>query len=444
MEPEHLGPQPEQGGSSRRLDAVEGGMGDVGGKGQPPDGEWGEESGDPRGYRTVPHLFHRPHLNQGAGVETRQMGGVGQGIEGMMGDLDEREPLFDLEFTQQSAELAASGGVEMGEWFIQEHELRLIQQCPGEGDPGGFPTGKLRGKVSHPIPKADPVSQGHHAGSSFRWGKAGDIEGEIELTGDIQVGEQGRALGHPTAAPLMRSERCDVGVVAEDPSGIRGFETGDDSKGGGFAAAGGTGQDQVGFGGQFQGQAFEGEDRTEGFAELLEVERGQGEEGGIRISGGPQRQPGGTLESVGSKIGLGKLGPWGANPRCDRHGMAQQLTALGAVAMGGVMTGQQHRQHGPESGGVATDAETSAAEWEDTSGHLEQALGDRHALATDLVWMNGLQVGGILAHPGTGRGAGGASHDESHVGHNVVRPGLGPTRGEEFAPEKGSGKAHAL
>ncbi len=102
------------------------------------------------------------------------------------------------------------------------------------------------------------------------------------------------------------------------------------------------------------------------------------------------------METVGGQVRLNQLGPGVPDPWSGADGLAEQGAAPEEIKMGGVVTGEEDGEHGAESGSMASDRE-AMADGQDTAGHVEQFLGDGHTAFADLLGMDGLEVGGVVA-----------------------------------------------
>lgn len=259
-----------------------------------PDGAIAEEVGEPGMARRAVELLGWARLDQTAGGEGADVGGLGEEFARVMGDVEDGEVVVLLEFAEKEAELTAEGGVEVGKWFVEEEQGGLRDEGAAEGSAGGFAGGEGGGHVPESVRKADSVGHDLGPGGAIGGGEAAETEWEFQLGLQVEVGQQARRLGDPAALASFRAEGSDVGSVGEDLAGVRGFESGDEAKGGGFAAAGRAGEQVMAPGLDFDGQVPDGRDGSEPFAQSLELDARHGRKGqaptgsgeGILRSGG--------------------------------------------------------------------------------------------------------------------------------------------------------------
>jgi hypothetical protein len=154
-----------------------------------------EGIGDPGGIGVGPDLGDGIELGELAVDETGEVGGIGQGFAGLMGDFDAGEALFGLEFAEETAEVATAGGIEVGEGFVEEEEGGFGEESASEGDAGGFAAGELgRGMMETVIEAESGGDLEDLMGAGMGWGVM-DAEGEVELVGDGKVREESWVLG---------------------------------------------------------------------------------------------------------------------------------------------------------------------------------------------------------------------------------------------------------
>jgi hypothetical protein len=195
-----------------------------------------------------------------------------------VGDVEEREVEFPLEIAEESAQVASQGGIEVGEGFVKEDESGLEDEGATDGGACGFASGEGGGEVMES--RAEVESVRHHlgTGATFVAVDALEAEGKFELFDQGQVGKEPGRLGDPAAGAILGRETGDVGVVEEDPSGIREIEAGDEAEGRGLAAAGGPNEEVVGTGGDVDGEVLHRMDGAETFADSLKSDaRHEGE-----------------------------------------------------------------------------------------------------------------------------------------------------------------------
>lgn len=259
-----------------------------------PDGAIAEQVGEPGMARRAVELLGWAGLDQAAGGEGADVGGLGEEFAGVMGDVEDGEVVILLEFTEKEAELTAEGGVEVCKRFVQEEEGGLRDEGAAEGGAGRFAGGEGCGRVPESVRKAESVGHDLGPGGAIGGGEAAEAEWEFQLGLQVEVREEAGRLGDPAALPPFRGQGADVGSVREDLTGVRGFESGDEAEGGGFAAAGRASEQVMAPGLDFNGQVLDGLDGSEPFAQSLELDARHGRKGqaskgsgeGILRSGG--------------------------------------------------------------------------------------------------------------------------------------------------------------
>ncbi len=91
--------------------------------------------------------------------------------------------------------------------------------------------------MPEPITQPEPVRHGLSAEASFLRLDAMEAEGELQLGNDVEVRQKSGRLSHPAAVSPLGRKAGDVDAVGEDPPGIGRFQTGEEPKRGGLAAA---------------------------------------------------------------------------------------------------------------------------------------------------------------------------------------------------------------
>jgi len=197
----------------------------------------------------------------------------------VMGDVEDGEVVILLEFAKEEAELAAEGGVEVGEWFVEEEQGGLRDEGATEGGAGSFARGKGTGCVPESVREAESVRHHLGPGGTIGGGDPAEAERKFQLGLQVEVGQEAGRLGDPAALAPLWGQGADVGSVGKDPAGVRGFESGDEPEGGGLAAAGGTGKQVMAPGLDFHGQVSDGVNGSEPFAQSLELDARHGGKG---------------------------------------------------------------------------------------------------------------------------------------------------------------------
>lgn len=108
----------------------------------------------------------------------------------MMGDVEEGEVVVLLEFAKEEAKLTAEGGIEVGEWFVQEEQRGLCDEGSAEGGAGRFAGGEGSGQVLEAMREAESVGHDLNPSDSIGWGDAVEAEWKFELGLQVDVGQK--------------------------------------------------------------------------------------------------------------------------------------------------------------------------------------------------------------------------------------------------------------
>lgn len=171
---------------------------------------------------------------------------------------DFREVVGDVEDGDAAAaealdDLGFGGGVECGEGFVEQEQLRFWREGASDGDALGFSAGEACGFA---VAQGLSVDEGEHfvdAVAALGGWEMAEAEGDV--LGDGAVGKERGSLGDEAyVAAAGRNEDAVVGVeqglVVEDDAALLGSgESGEDSEEGAFAGGGGPEEDGPGRGG---------------------------------------------------------------------------------------------------------------------------------------------------------------------------------------------------
>jgi len=209
-------------------------------------------------------------LEQAAAFDDGEVVGSRDEIGRMVRDVEKGQVEVALEIAKESAQVAAQGGIEVGEGFVEEDESGLEDEGATEGGARRLTAGEGGGEVMES--RAEVESIRHHlgTGATFVAVDALEAEGKFELFDQRQVRKESRRLSDPPAGTFLGWESGDVGVVEEDPTGIGGFEAGDEAERGGLATAGGTDEEMMRARGDVDGEVLHRMDGAEAFADSLE------------------------------------------------------------------------------------------------------------------------------------------------------------------------------
>ena len=155
-----------------------------------PDRAIPEQVSEPGGAGLLVEGFGRTGLEQATVGECADMGSVGEEFYRVMGDVEEGEVVVLLEFAKEEAKLTAEGGIEVGEWFVQEEQRGLCDEGSAEGGAGRFAGGEGSGQVLEAMREAESVGHDLNPSDSIGWGDAVEAEWKFELGLQVEVGQE--------------------------------------------------------------------------------------------------------------------------------------------------------------------------------------------------------------------------------------------------------------
>lgn len=213
-------------------------------------------------------------LQEAAAFDRGDVVGSRNQVSRVVRDVEEGEVEVALEIAEESAQVSAEGGIEVGEGFVEEEEVGLEDQGTTDGRACGLAARKRGGEMMESWAEIKPVPHDLGSGAPLVSVEALEAEGKLELLDEGQVGKESGGLGDPAAGAILGRETGDVGVVEEDAAGIRGFESGDEAEGGGLAAAGRSHQEVMRAGSDVDGKVLDCRDLAETFADSLKADAG--------------------------------------------------------------------------------------------------------------------------------------------------------------------------
>ena len=202
-----------------------------------------EKTGHERRGRPMIEFCRGACLEDAAPVHDAEPVRQTEGFLLVVGDMDEGESQGLLKIAEFRLHLAPQAEVEGTERFVEEDNLRLGGEGPGEGDALLLTARQLRGQAVGVVLHADEAE--HPAGAGFA-GSAGDTlhaETEGHIFSRREMGEEGVVLEDHVDRPGVGRLPLQNGCTADcDGALIRKVETGDEAQGGAFAAARGSQQ----------------------------------------------------------------------------------------------------------------------------------------------------------------------------------------------------------
>ena len=120
-----------------------------------------------------------------------------------MGHENNGEPEFLLEALDFKTHAFPEFGIQVGQRFIQQHDLGISNDGPGQGNPLLLSSGKITGiDFFHPIQTG--VMQGlFHPLHDLRLGQFSDLQGKSHIFKDIHMWPDSEGLEHHSQAPFL-------------------------------------------------------------------------------------------------------------------------------------------------------------------------------------------------------------------------------------------------
>ena len=196
--------------------------------------------------RAVVDLRRGGDLLDAALVDQDDPVGHGHGLRLVVGDVDDGDAQGGLDFLDLKAHALAELGVQVGQGLVQQQQLRLRDQGPGQGHALLLTAGQLGGQAVRVLAQMD---DGQHPADVFLDrlpGRFFDGQRVGHVVKHVHVRPDGVGLEHHADVPLFRGhEGLPAGdqLVVDVHLAFRGlFKPGDDAQHGGLAAAGGAQQ----------------------------------------------------------------------------------------------------------------------------------------------------------------------------------------------------------
>ncbi len=255
-------------GIGRKVDEVPGPFAG----GATPDRRVASEVGEPGRAGLAVEFEGTTGLQEAAAFDDGEVVRSRDEIGRVMRDVEEGEVEVALEIPQETAQVAAQGGIEVGERFVEEDESGLEDEGATEGGARRLTAGEGGGEVMESRTEVEPVCHHFGTGAALVAVDALEAEGKFELFDQGQVRKESGRLRDPPAGAFLGRETGDVGTVEEDPSGIGELEAGDESEGGGLATAGRTDKEVMRARGDVDGEVLHRMDGAETFADSLKLD----------------------------------------------------------------------------------------------------------------------------------------------------------------------------
>nr|WP_052292524.1 hypothetical protein [Laribacter hongkongensis] len=206
------------------------------------DGRQADKAGHGFVARCLVEFFRRAVLQHAAVVEQGHAVGHGQGFFLVMGDQQGGGAELLLQGADLVAQLAADGGIQRRQRFIQQQGLRAEGQRPGQCHSLLLAAGHLARQAVDVRRQADQLQHFQRGLASCRLGHAAHLQAVGDVFGHGQVREQGVVLEHHADFALVHRHVGEIALAKADVAGVSGQQAGRQAQQGGFARAAGADQ----------------------------------------------------------------------------------------------------------------------------------------------------------------------------------------------------------
>ena len=138
-----------------------------------------------------------------------------------------------------AAQLAANGGVERGQRFVEQEHRRLGGEGARQGHALLLPAGQFIGKTVAHAAEANALEQFAAACGDLRRSVAAQAHGVTDVGRRRHIGKQRIRLENEAHAPFARGQGGDVATAEDHPAGVGRGKPRDNAKQGRLAAAAG-------------------------------------------------------------------------------------------------------------------------------------------------------------------------------------------------------------
>ena len=191
----------------------------------------------------VVHLERRRDLDDDALAEDRDLGGHGQGLGLVVGDVDHGCPGLNVQAFELAAHVHAELGVQVGQRLVEQEQMRFGSDRAGDCDALLLAAGQLGWIAIDILRNLHALKRGLDAVFDLGLGQLLDLESELDILAHGHVRPQGVGLEHEVEPALARRgkvcfRRVD-NLLAVDVDGaiLRFLQAGYHAQGGRLAAA---------------------------------------------------------------------------------------------------------------------------------------------------------------------------------------------------------------
>lgn len=197
-----------------------------------------QEGGNGLVLRMPIQPFRAVELLEDAVMQHGNLVGDAEGLGLVVGDEDGGDRKFLQDTADLAGEVVSQGSVKGAERFVEEQQLRLGGEAPGQGHPLPLATGKF---IDTAITEyLQPHQMEHDLNPMEEFGRRAmlHLQAEGDVLPDIFVGKERVLLKHHAEIALMRGDVSDIPIAKGDSAGIFLLKTGDQAQQGGLAGAG--------------------------------------------------------------------------------------------------------------------------------------------------------------------------------------------------------------
>ena len=188
-------------------------------------------------------LHRRAELFDPALVQHDDAVGHRHRLDLVMGDIDHGGGQVAVQLAKLDPHVAAQGGVEVGERFVEQEDLGVAHDGAANGDALALAAGQLAGLQLQLVGQLQDLGRFGDLGLDLGLGQFLHAQREGDVFEDRQMGVKRIALEHHRDAAIDRGKGRHIGAVDHDLARSGGFQTCDDAQEGGLAAAGGADED---------------------------------------------------------------------------------------------------------------------------------------------------------------------------------------------------------
>lgn len=175
-----------------------------------------DEPGDVLGGRPPGDLGRRPLLDDAAVLEDDEPVREDQSLEGVVGDDEAGAGEVGEVVLELALHVEAGAGVECRERLVEEQDVRVAGERPGQGDPLGLSAGQPVGAPAGQLGEPQPVQPGPGRLARRRPAPPADPRPEGDVVEDAEVREEAVVLEDDADPPLGRLDEAAARGIVED------------------------------------------------------------------------------------------------------------------------------------------------------------------------------------------------------------------------------------